>query len=250
MRCRQLLKHRAALVRNAGLVTDQVAETGNELLCHLLIQKDVGMMLTQPAEHPADGLPHFGALIAEEQKQGIECLRDYFQELLFIRSVRDGAERDQAREPHLPVVCRLNVRCDELDGEVHDVVSNEQGQGLETAACGKARSLLLVDVHRVLLIMQQQQSLQNELHKLLFALGDVVEAERAGLLLPLDLVLDESGPELIGQRSNSRLCTPSRLLREHAHPREVVLQVLVLLRAYLRKALEDVLLRFLVVAIH
>lgn len=177
-------------------------------------------------------------------------MRDYFQELLFIRSVRDGAERDQAREPHLPVVCRLNVRCDELDGEVHDVVSNEQGQGLETAACGKARSLLLVDVHRVLLIMQQQQSLQNELHKLLFALGDVVEAERAGLLLPLDLVLDESGPELIGQRSNSRLCTPSRLLREHAHPREVVLQVLVLLRAYLRKALEDVLLRFLVVAIH
>ena len=97
--------------------------------------------------------------------------------------------------------------------------------------------------------MQQQQSLQNELHELFFALGDVVEAERAWLLLPLDLVLDESGPELIGQGSNSWLCAPSRLLREHANPREIVLQVLVLLCTYLCKALEDVLLRFLVVAI-
>ena len=125
MRCGQLLKHRAALVRNARLVTDQVAKTRNELLRHLLIQEYVWMMLAQSAEDPADGLPHFWALIVEEQKQRVQCLSDYFQELLFIGSVRDRAECDQPGEPQLPVVCSLNVRCDELDDEVHDVVSNE-----------------------------------------------------------------------------------------------------------------------------
>lgn len=235
----ELLEDGAALVGNARPVAEEVPQARNELLGHLLVQEDVWVVLTQPREHPTDSLPNFETLVAEQNQQLVQGLCDHFQELLLLRALCNGSQCYQSRVPLLPILC-LDVCRHELDDQLHDVVADQQGKCLQAASCRDSRpSIVVIEVtfSVLIIVVEDEQSLQHKLNQAVFALRYVVEAEGA-LLLSLGLIFNQCRPEFVCLRSHSRRWVRRCCLSQEADLAEIVLEALVLLRAYLSKALQ------------
>jgi hypothetical protein len=92
-RSSELFNSRAALLRNSWFILEALDQDVYEVLGSFGSRgHDVSMVLTDLADNPADSFSHFGRGILKHFEQVFEARKEYFLELLSLRSLDDGTK--------------------------------------------------------------------------------------------------------------------------------------------------------------
>ena len=126
-------------------------------------------------------------------------MRNYIQELFFVRSITNGAEGDQSSVFGLPWLLNGKVWRHKVDDWLHDLTFDKHGQCLE-AASGRNRVSPIILIF-ILLKVYDGEPFKDHSDEILAAAADIIVAlDIFGS--PFRLIFNESGPKFESLRAD------------------------------------------------